>query len=144
MTVLASLWNRMSNFGSSHRLTQQFSAFDTNARVFKAVNNCSVLKAMHFQLYIVSDVCFDLYFSVELALTLLISCMWPSQICVLHIHVLTGQQEQFTCRLISSADRIQGNLVGREMHTHTHTHTHTQRFLQGDPVCQSYFYYNSF
>ena len=95
----------MSNFGSSHRLTQQFSAFDTNARVFKAVNNCSVLKAMHFQLYIVSDVCFDLYFSVELALTLLISCMWPSQICVLHIHVLTGQQEQFTCRLISSADR---------------------------------------
>ena len=81
---------------------------------------------MHFQLYIVSEVCFDLYFNVELALTLLISCMWPSQICVLHIHVLTGQQEQFTCRLISSADRIQGNLDGREMHTHTHTHTHTE------------------
>ena len=39
---------------------------------------------------------------------------------------LTGQQEQFTCRLISSADRIQGNLDGREMHTHTHTHTHTE------------------
>ena len=76
---------------------------------------------MHFQLCIVSGMCFYLYFNVDLALILLISCMWASQICV---HVLTGQQEQFTCRLISSADRIQGNLVHREMHTHTDTHTH--------------------
>ena len=76
----------MNNFGSPQHFTpvQEY---------------LKLLIIVQFQSYVSSVVHNQLRAFFELALALRISYMWLSQICALHIHVLTGEQEQFTLRL---------------------------------------------